>query len=235
MVLYGRLEDEKPFATVRRLVEYEDHMLRLLRDHGLPVPAPYGFVEVTPEREYVLVMGFVPHAHDLGAAPIGEPVVDAGLRIVRDLWRAGAAHRDIKPSNLLVRDAEVWLIDVAFATVRPTPWRQAVDLADMMLTLALVSDPALVYARATRQFAPEDIAEGFAACRSVTLPSQLRTRLRADPRDLVGTFRRLAPERAPVRIQLWSLHRVLIVLATLLAAAAAVAGVYAYARVAGLL
>jgi serine/threonine protein kinase len=183
----------------------------------------------------VLVMGFVEGAHDLGAAPIGTAEVDAGLRIVRRLWQAGAAHRDIKPSNLLVKDDEVWLIDVAFATVRPTPWRQAVDLADMMLTLALGSDPGLVYERAARQFAPADIAEGFAACRSVTLPTQLRSRLRADPRDLVGEFRRLAPDRAPVRIQLWSMHRVLLMLGALLAAAAAVGGLYAYAKVAGLL
>ena len=31
-IVYGRLEDEKPFSTVRRLAEYEDHMLRLMRD-----------------------------------------------------------------------------------------------------------------------------------------------------------------------------------------------------------
>jgi hypothetical protein len=30
---------------VRRLVEYEDHLLRLMRDAGLPTPRPYGFVE----------------------------------------------------------------------------------------------------------------------------------------------------------------------------------------------
>ena len=47
-VVYGRLEDEKPFSTVRRLVEYEDHMLRLMRDAGLPTPQPHGFVEITP-------------------------------------------------------------------------------------------------------------------------------------------------------------------------------------------
>ena len=40
------------------------------------------------------------------------------------------------------------LIDVAFATVRPTPWRQAVDLANMMLTLALANTPQHVYERA---------------------------------------------------------------------------------------
>lgn len=41
---YGRLEDEKPFHTVRRLVQQEDYALRVLRDAGLPTPAPYGFV-----------------------------------------------------------------------------------------------------------------------------------------------------------------------------------------------
>ena len=34
-ILYGRLEDETSFQTVRRFVEYEDHMLRLLRDVGV--------------------------------------------------------------------------------------------------------------------------------------------------------------------------------------------------------
>ena len=53
--LYGALEDEKPFNSVRRLVEYEDYMLRLMADVGVPSAAPYGFVELTPEREYLLV------------------------------------------------------------------------------------------------------------------------------------------------------------------------------------
>jgi hypothetical protein len=50
-LLYGRLEDEKPFNTVRRLVEQKDYGLRLCRDAGLPSPVPYGFVELTPDRE----------------------------------------------------------------------------------------------------------------------------------------------------------------------------------------
>jgi hypothetical protein len=37
---------------VRRLVEQEDYALRVMRDAGLPSPAPYGFVELTPDREY---------------------------------------------------------------------------------------------------------------------------------------------------------------------------------------
>jgi len=235
MVLYGRLEDEKPFSTVRRLVEYEDHMLRLMRDAELPTPRPYGFVEITPEREYVIVMEFVENAQTIGASPVGDAEIDGALGIVRRLWQTGVAHRDIKPSNLLVCDGRVVLIDVAFATVRPTPWRQAVDLANMMLTLALVSTPETVYSRAIRLFSPDDIAEAFAATRSVTIPTQLRARLRTDERDLVAEFRALAPRRRPVAIQLWSVRRVAVTSSLLAAAAAGVFLIYAYARLAGLL
>ena len=38
-ILYGRLEDERPFQSVRRLVQYEDYALRLLRDAGVPTAA----------------------------------------------------------------------------------------------------------------------------------------------------------------------------------------------------
>jgi PAP2 superfamily len=54
-LLYGRLDDEKPFNTVRRLVQQEDYALSLMQRAGLPSPIPHGFVELTPEREYLLV------------------------------------------------------------------------------------------------------------------------------------------------------------------------------------
>ena len=57
-MLYGRLEDETPFTTVRRFVEYEDYTLRLLGETGFPTPAPLGIVEITPEREYLIAMDF---------------------------------------------------------------------------------------------------------------------------------------------------------------------------------
>ena len=234
-ILYGRLEDEKPFSSVRRLVEYEDHMLRLLRDAGLPTPQPYGFVEITPEREYVIVMEFFPGSEELGTSPVDDRVIDHALAIVRRLWDAGVAHRDIKPSNVLVQGDRVLLIDVAFATVRPTPWRQAVDLANMMLTLALASTPERVYERAVRHFAPEDIAEGFAASRSITIPTQLRARIRAGGRRLLDDFRRLGPERPPVPIQLWSVRRVAVTLGVVGLAIVAWLLVAAYVEVAGLL
>ena len=208
-LLYGRLEDEKPFNTVRRLVQQEDYALRVCRDAGLPSPAPYGFVELTPEREYLLVTEFFDGATELGDAEVDEQTIDDGLGIIRKLWDAGLAHRDIKPANLLVRDGRMLLIDVAFIESRPTPWRQAVDLANMMLCLALRSSPEQVYQRARLQFNIEEITEGFAAARGLALPSQLRRMLRERGRDLHAEFVRLLPRPPhPIRIQRWSVRRI---------------------------
>jgi hypothetical protein len=115
------------------------------------------------------------------------------------------------------------LIDVAFAEARPSPWRQAVDLANMMLCLALRSDPRLVYERALRQFSVEEITEAFAATRGLTMPSQLRQLIRAQGRDLHGEFLELLPARPrPVSIQRWSVRRVGLSLLVLLGLTVAV-------------
>jgi hypothetical protein len=136
-------------------------------------------------------------------------VIDDGLGIIRRLWDAGLAHRDIKPANLLVREGRLLLIDVAFVEARPSPWRQAVDLANMMLCLGLRSGPERVYERAKRQFTVEEITEGFAAARGLALPSQLRHLLRAQGRDLHAEFIRLLPSPPrPTRVQRWSARRV---------------------------
>jgi hypothetical protein len=190
-------------------VQQEDYALRLARDAGLPSPEPYGFVTLTPGREYLLVTEFFPGSAELGKVPVGDEVVDDGLLIVRKMWDAGLAHRDIKPANLLVRDGRLLVIDVAFTEVRPTPWREAVDLANMMLCLALCSSADRVYQRALRLFTVDEISEAFAADQGPALPGQLRQALRESGRDLREEFQRLLPRRpAPVRVQRWSARRV---------------------------
>jgi tRNA A-37 threonylcarbamoyl transferase component Bud32/membrane-associated phospholipid phosphatase len=214
-ILYGALEDEAPFQSVRRFVEYEDYTLLLLHYLGLPTPTPYGFVEITPEREYMIVMEFFDGAMEIGDVIIDDQVIDEGLLIVRRLWDAGLAHRDIKPANLMVREGRLLLIDVFFVQVRPSPWRQAVDLANMMLVLALRTDAQRVYRHALKYFSDQEIGEAFAATRGVATPTQLRAALKRDSRDLLSDFRRLAPELSPVAIQRWSVRRLALGLSVL--------------------
>ncbi len=219
-ILYGSLEDEVRFASVRRLVEYEDYIQRLMLDAGVPSAPPCGIVEITPEREYLIVTGFLEDAQELTHAEVTDPIIDDALDVIRRMWDAGLAHRDIKPANVMLSQGRVVLIDVAFGTVRPSPWRQAVDLANMMVLLALRTDAERVYQRALLQFAPEDIAEAFAATRSVTLPSQSRSSLallkKQQGIDLVEEFRDLSPHAEPISIQRWSPRRIRLTVAAIL-------------------
>ena len=217
-ILYGTLEDEHPFHSVRQLTQYEDYVLRLLRDAGVRSAMPYGIVEITPEREYLLVTEFFSGAVELGDAEVDDGLIDQGLLLIRKLWDAGLAHRDIKPGNLMVRDGELLLIDAAFAQVRPSPWRQAVDLGNMMLVLAVRTDAERVYRRALEYFTPDELAEAFAATRGVASPTQLRAFMKRDPRDLLGEFRALAPPRRPIGLQRWGARRVIVAAAMLGAA-----------------
>ena len=221
-ILYGSLEDESPFKTVRRLVTYEDYALRLLQDIGVRTARPYGIVEITPEREYMLVTEFHTGAVEIGEADVDDAVIDQGLVMIRTLWDAGIAHRDIKPGNLMVRSGELLLIDVAFVQVRPSPWRQAVDLGNMMLVLAVRTGPQRVYRRALAYFTEAELAEAFAATRGVASPTQLRAFMKRDPRDLLGEFRALAPQRPPIVLQRWSIRRVALAVAMLAFITAAV-------------
>lgn len=95
------------------------------------------------------------------------------------------------------------------------------DLANMMLILALRTSPEMVCQEALGLFSPEEIAEAFAATRGITVPSQLRAEIRKDSRDLVGAFRTLASARAPIRIQRWSVRRLAATVGVLLGAAIA--------------
>jgi membrane-associated phospholipid phosphatase/tRNA A-37 threonylcarbamoyl transferase component Bud32 len=211
-ILYGRLEDEARFLTVRRFVESEDYTLRLLTEAEIPTAASRGIVEITPEREYMLVTDFIDGAKEIGDAEVDDVVVDRALRLIRRLWDFGLAHRDIKPANLLVREGEVYLIDAFFVQVRPSPWRQAVDLGNMLLVLALRSDVPRVYRHALKYFSPDDIAEAMAATRGVASPTQLRAFMKRDGRDLLAQFRALAPTRPPISLQRWSPRRVALAL-----------------------
>jgi membrane-associated phospholipid phosphatase len=221
-ILYGTLEDEQPFHSVRQLAQYEDYVLRLLRDAEIRTAAPFGIVEITPEREYLLVTEFFTGAVEIGSADVDDAIIDQGLLLIRKLWDAGLAHRDIKPGNLMVRDGQLLLIDAGFAQVRPSPWRQAVDLGNMMLVLAVRTDSGRVYRRALRHFTKDELAEAFAATRGVASPTQLRQSMKRDPRDLLGEFRALAPARPPIALQRWGVRRVLVAIAVLGAAVVAV-------------
>ena len=207
-IMYGKLEDEAPFGSVRRLISYEDYALRLLDDDRIRVAKSYGVIELTPNREYLLPTEFFEGSTTLGHAEVDDEIIEQSMALVRALWDHGLAHRDIKPANLLVVEGRLQLIDVSGLENRPSPWRQAVDLANMMLVMALRSDSRRVYDAALRYFTPDEVGEAFACAVGMAIPTELQRHLKDDPRDLLAEFRALAPHHPRVSIQRWSWRRI---------------------------
>ena len=80
-------------------------MLHVMRKAGIDTMEPLGIVEITPDREYLIVTEFLHDAAEISEAEVTPELIDVGLDTVARLWRAGLAHRDIKPANVMV-DAE---------------------------------------------------------------------------------------------------------------------------------
>ena len=89
----------------------------------------------------MLVTEFMDGAKEIGVADIDDQIIDESLALVRRLWDAGLADREHQAGEAArLVDGHLVMIDVAFAEVHPSPWRQAVDLANMMLVLAVRTD-----------------------------------------------------------------------------------------------
>ena len=128
-----------------------------------------GVVEITPEREYMIVMEFFDDAVELGDAEVDDagdrPGTAADPRRMWDVRAGPPRHQAGEPDGA---GRHLKLIDVFFVQVRPSPWRQAVDLANMMLVLALRTDAPRVYEHALRYFTPEEIARGLRGARAAS-------------------------------------------------------------------
>ena len=116
----------------------------------------------------------------------------------------------------MVKDGHLYIIDVCLRAGATVAMAEAVDLANMMLVLGVRTDADRVYNRALAYFTPDEIAEAFAAARGIASPSQLRTKMKRDGRDLVAQFRALAPARRPISLQTWGPRRVILAMGVVL-------------------
>ena len=203
-ILYGALEDETPFKTVRRFVEYEDYTLRLMYDEGLPAPEPYGVVEITPEREYMIVMEFFEDSVEISEAEVDDHVDRPGAGLVRRMWDIGlgaprhqarqphGAARRAPPDRRVLRSGPT----LSLATSRGPGEHDDGAGAAHGRSSRVRACAAILLARRDRRGVRRHAWRGE--------PHPAPIMMKEQGRDLLAEFRALAPARAPVRIQRWS-------------------------------
>ena len=113
----------------------------------------------------------------------GESVDDHTLvrawHTVASLHDAAIAHRALSPDHLVRdRDGEVWLLHPTSGTIAMNDLQERIDLADLLVTLSMVSTPARAVATGVHAIGAARLARALPALQPFALASGNRARLR---------------------------------------------------------
>lgn len=139
-ILFRHLEDEIPYINTKRKVEHEALMTLMAREAGVRTPATQGIVADHRSEHVYILFDFI---KGKTLAQINNKDVDekmlAGLwQQIKKLRAARIAHRDLRCSNVMIDNKkEIWLIDFGFAQSSASKRRLDIDIAELLVSLAL--------------------------------------------------------------------------------------------------
>ncbi|MEI6620983.1 MAG: lysylphosphatidylglycerol synthase transmembrane domain-containing protein [Actinomycetes bacterium] len=164
---------------------------------GAPVPRLEAVAEVGPDAAllaYARIDG-------LTFAEIGSDLTDSDLdgawRAIRAMHDADISHRTLHADNLL-RDAngEVWLLDPEEGSVAAGDIAERLDLAELLCTLAMLTDPDRAIAAGRRVLGTERLVKALPALQPVALTAVTRRAIRRHKVVLI-TLRESLEELTP--------------------------------------
>lgn len=131
----------------------------------------------------------------------GEAITDEGLtsawNALKVLHTASIAHRSLSPDHLVFHpDHSVTLLHITSGSIAMSDLQRRIDLADMLISLSLLTTPERATNAAQRVFSPSEIADSLPALQVFALSSANRKLLRRQ-RGLLGHIRELVAVIAP--------------------------------------
>ncbi|TDC71706.1 phosphatase PAP2 family protein [Actinomadura sp. GC306] len=139
-LLYREVEDETPMASPKRQVEHEAYMLMRAAGAGVRVPAVLG-VAPAGDGTWILAEETIDADEQAAAAPDGTSLHRLWGEIAK-LHAARIAHRDLRLANVLIdTGGDPVLVDFGFAEDAASDGRLAQDVAELLVSTALVTDP----------------------------------------------------------------------------------------------
>jgi glycosyltransferase 2 family protein len=168
--------DTRPAASLIQAVEHQALAAVMAERAGVAVPAVRQVVQ-TPDGSALLVMDRVDGC-SLDRVP-PHLLTDALLRAlwqeVDRLHRAKIAHRSLQAGNIVVdRAGRPWLTDFSFSELAATERQMALDVAELLASLATIAGADRAVASAATAIAPDDIAAAVPLLQPLALSSGTR-------------------------------------------------------------
>jgi glycosyltransferase 2 family protein len=192
--------------NMRRAVDHSALMAYAAQAAGAPLPRLQMASEVGPDS----AMLAYEHIPGRTFSEIGDALTDADLegawRAMRTLHEHQVAHRALTADHLL-RDAQghVWLLGEGTGAVAASDVSQRVDIADLLSTLALLTDAERAVRTGRRVLGVTGLSRALPVLQPVALTPSTRRQMRRN-KDLMVTLRDLLveirPDGDPEQIQL---------------------------------
>ena len=188
-----RLGDARPAASLRQAVEHQALVGLMAEQAGAHVPHVDRVAEAA-DGSALLAMDLV-DGRSLEQVP-GDEVTDEMLERlwtdVERLHRAGIAHRSLRTANVMVdADGVPWIVDFSFSELAATDRQVAVDVAELLASLAASVGPERAVDRAAAVIGPEGIAPALRLLQPLALSVATRRAVKGQD-DLLGRTRAAA-------------------------------------------
>ena len=123
---------------------------------------------------------------ELGPGAVSDEDLDAVFSAVRTLQDERIVHRALTPEQFIKgSDGQVWLAGVQHGAIAASDVQERIDLAELLCTAALLTDPPRAVATGARIFGEDRIARALPALQKVALSPETRRRLRGNKQLMV--------------------------------------------------
>ncbi len=164
---------------------------------GAPTPELLAAVQVNEDAALLAFPRIDGRTFEQIGADLTDADLDKAWRAVRSLHDRGITHRSLTAGHLLRDDdGDVWLLHTEEGAIAASDVAARVDLAELLCTLSLLTDPDRAVASGQRVLGPLRLAKALGVLQPIALSSETRRAMRKR-RDLLVHLRDLLLEMSP--------------------------------------
>ena len=168
--------DTRPAASLIQAVEHQALVAVMAERAGVAVPTVRQVVK-TADGSALLAMDRVDGGPLDRMAPqlVTDSLLGALWTEVAELHRARIAHRSLRASNIVVdRAGRPWLADFSFSELAATPRQMALDVAELLASLATIAGADRAVASAAAVITSDDLAAAVPLLQPLALSAGTR-------------------------------------------------------------
>ncbi len=186
------LDDQRPFASLRRTVEHEAFVSLDAQRWGVKTP-PFLTMATVGERGDAFLLAYERIAgrslDEVDADAIDDDMLRAIWKLVAQLREHRIAHRDLRFANVFLGDDNApWIIDFGFSEVAASDQLLAIDVAVLLAASSVRVGAKRAVAAARDVLGSDALVSALPVLQPAALPSATRHALKTD-KHLVDELR----------------------------------------------